>query len=138
MTFNDILKEIAKRLEELAKLELELCKKYLSIEERYIPGYNSLLDGINKNKGKFFFIIEDFHKKKPTIKLMARENIIQNQLKISMPLDKFVNTREYENELTEWFKQENQKAKKRKIKETKAKMKEYARYLHLRKKFENE
>ena len=138
MTFTEILKEMTKRMKELAKMESELCKKYSDIEERYIPGYNKLLEEINKNNGNFFFIIRDFHKKKPIIKLMAKENIIQNQLKISMPLDKFVRTKDYENELTEWFKQENQKAKKRKIKETKAKMQEYARYLHLRKRFENE
>ena len=137
MTFNEILKEIIKRMRELAKMESELCKKYSDVEERYIPGYNSLLDEINKNKGNFFFIIQDFHKK-PIIKLMAKENKILNQLRISIPLDKFVNTEEYENDLINWFKQENKKLKKRKIEETKSKMKEYARYLHLRKKFENE
>lgn len=135
MTFNNILLEMSKQIKKLCEIDKKLRKKHSTTKQE--AEYEKLLAEIDKNKGKFFFVISDF-RKIPKLEILSKERIVLNQAKVSMPLTNFLDTRLFEQETVKQIEKENKLARKQKVKETKAKMQEYARYLHLRKKFENE
>lgn len=135
MTFSRILFEMSNRVTELCEIDKKLREKYSIAKQE--TEYEKLLAEINKNNGNFFFVIDNF-KTKPKIEILSKERYILQQPKISMPLDNFLDTELFEQEIVKQIEKENKLSRKREIKETKAKMQEYARYLHLRKKFENE
>ena len=135
MTFNMILLEMSKQIKQLCKIDKKLREKYSTDKQK--TEFEKLLAEINKNNGNFFFVIDNF-KTKPKIKILSKERCILQQTKVSMPLDNFLDTELFEQEIVKQIEKENKLSRKREIKETKAKMQEYARYLHLRKKFENE
>lgn len=135
MTFNRILLEMSKRVKELCEIDKKLREKHSITKQE--TEYEKLLAEINKNNGNFFFVISDF-KKTPKIEILSKERCILEQAKVSMLLDTFLDTELFEQETVKQIEKENKLAKKQRVKETKNKMKEYARYLHLRKKFEND
>lgn len=132
MMFSKIQDKMLKRVKKLSKLEKDLYAKHSTDKEKK-QGYDALLEKIKRHNGEFFFVITDLQTK-PRIEISPSEIKALLYHKLILPLDNFSNTRVFKETVIQQIEKENKEIRKRKT----VQEKEYARYLKLKKEFEND
>lgn len=137
MTFNNILLEMSERVKELSRLEKELYEQYSLNKQEDKPGYDDLIEKINSHNGKFFFTLSDLQTH-PKIEISPSEIKALSYDKLVLSLDDFCHIKVFEKNTLQQIKNKNEYIKEKEAREKEEKQKEYAKYLELKKEFEDD
>jgi len=132
MVFNEVQNKILGRIKQLSKIKKDLYKGY-SITKKPEKGYAELLKEIRRSSGNFFFTITHLETN-PRIEISPRQLKVLREEKLILPLEAFSTTKIFKEIVIKEIEKENKRSKEVKTEQEK----EYARYLKLKKEFENE
>lgn len=137
MTFNNILLKMLERVKELSRLEKELYEQYSLKKQEDKPCYDDLIEKINSHNGKFFFTLSDL-RTYPRIEISPSEVKALSYCKLVLSIDDFCHIKVFEKNTLQQIKSKNEYIKEKEEREKEEKQKEYAKYLELKKEFEDD
>lgn len=128
---------MSERVKELSCLEKELYEQHSLKKQEDKPGYDELIEKIKSHNGKFFFTLSDLQTH-PRIEISPSEVKALSYYKLLLSLDNFCDVKLFEKNILQQIERKNKYIREKEAREEEEKQKEYAKYLKLKKEFEDD